>query len=111
MQKFLATYMGSSEAFADFKWTDEFSKQFMSAWGAWGKTHEAAIVDGGTPIGKTKRVDGTGISDMKNAITGYTIVEAESHADAARLFEGHPHASMLPGTWIEIMECLDLPAM
>lgn len=110
MQKFLATYMGSTDA-ANFEWTDAFSKKFMAAWGEWGRQHAAAIVDGGTPIGKTKRVDGSGISDMTNAITGYTIVEAESHAAAARMFEDHPHATMLPGTSIEVMECLDLPAM
>jgi hypothetical protein len=109
MPKFLATYMASSEGSADFEWTDEFSRSFMSAWGEWGKRHKAVIVDGGTPIGKTKRIDSNGISDMKNMITGYVIVEAESHADAAKMFEGHPHASMLPGTWIEIMECLDMP--
>lgn len=111
MQKFLATYMGSSEFPADFEWTDEFSKKFMAAWGEWGQAHEAAIVDGGTPIGKTRRVDGKGTSAMKNGITGYVIVEAENHEAAAKIFEAHPHATMLPGTWIEVMECLDMPGM
>jgi len=39
----------------------------MLAWGQWVETHEAAIVDTGAPLGKTKRISGQGIADMKNA--------------------------------------------
>lgn len=108
MRNYLAVYLGSREAGEDVEWTDDFAAKFMDTWGAWGKKHAASIVDGGTPIGKTKVADRDGISDTKNLITGYVIVKAQSHEEAARLFEGHPHISMLPGTRIEIMECLDL---
>src|SRR5687767_1041828 len=43
----------------------------------------------------TKRVSPDGISDTRNAMTGYVIVKAESHEAAARLFEDHPHFSIL----------------
>jgi hypothetical protein len=46
---------------------------------------------------------------MKNALTGYVIVQAESHAAAAQLFENHPHFTIFPGDSVEIMECLPLP--
>lgn len=108
MRNYLAVYLGSPEAFKDVEWTDAFAKKFMDEWSAWGRAHEAAIVDGGTPVGKTKQADGNGIADTKNAITGYVIVKAASHDEAARLFEGHPHIAMLPGTRVEIMECLDM---
>ena len=108
MRNYLAVYVGSTEAGEDVDWTDDFAGRFMDAWGAWAKTNEAAIVDGGTPIGKTKRADRNGISGMKNMITGYVIVRAESHDEAAKMFDGHPHTAMLPGTWIEVMECLDM---
>ena len=42
-------------------------------------------------------------------MTGYVIVQAESHEAAARLFENHPHFAIFPGDSVEIMECLPLP--
>ena len=73
-----------------------------------GAEHANAIGDQGTPIGKTKRIHRTGISNIKNAITGYVIVEAESHERAAKLFENHPHFTIFPGDAVEVMECLNL---
>ena len=43
----------------------------------WAKENEASIIDLGSPLGKTKRIDATGISDTKNEITAYTIVKAD----------------------------------
>ena len=54
-------------------------------------------------------VDQPRVSDIKNGMTGYVIVRAESHADAAKLFENHPHFTIFPGDSVEIMECLPLP--
>ena len=75
----------------------------------WGAADAAAIVDQGSPLGKTKRASSQGVSDSKNALTGYVIVQAESHEAAARLFESHPHFTIFPGDSVEIMECLPLP--
>ena len=115
MKKFLAIYLGTQAAFAKAGWTamDDAARRDrersgMQAWVKWGEEHARVIVDQGTPIGKTKRVDGSGISDVKNAISGYVIVEAESHDAAARLFENHPHFTIFPGDGVEVMECLDL---
>jgi len=67
------------------------------------------IVDTGTPLGKTLRVSKGGIEKIKNQLTAYTIVRAESHEAAAKLFEGHPHFTIFPGDSVEIMECLAIP--
>ena len=75
----------------------------------WGEANAAAIVDQGTPLGRTKRAAADGISDIRNAITGYVIVEAPSHEAAAKLFENHPHFAIFPGESVEIMECLPIP--
>jgi hypothetical protein len=83
----------------------------VDTWMRWGEEHRAAIADVGTPLGKTKRVNATGVSDATNTICGYVIVEAESHDAAARLFLDHPHFSVFPGQSVEIMECLPLPKM
>ena len=44
-------------------------------------------------------------------MTGYIVVQAESHEAAAKLFEGHPHFSIFPGDSVEVMECLPIPSL
>lgn len=118
MKKFLALYMGTMDGFARAGWDkmDEATrkarqKEGFDAWVAWQKAHGVSIVDEGAPIGKTKRADHEGIADMRNAVTGYVIVEAEDHAAAARMFEKHPHFAIFPGDSVEIMEILPMPPM
>ena len=81
----------------------------MDAWMKWAKEHAGSLVDGGTPLGKTKRVTKDGISDVRNNLAAYTIVEAESQDAAAKMFLNHPHFTIFPGDGVEIMECLPLP--
>jgi hypothetical protein len=113
MKRFMALYMASG---ADFEHmmknaTPEQQKKGMEAWMAWMNAHKASIVEGGAPLGKTKRVDAKGASDIKNAIGGYSIVQAETHDGAAKIFgKEHPHLQM-PGAWIEIMEIMAIPGM
>jgi hypothetical protein len=116
MKKFLAIYTGTPAAFEKSGWNSmdpakrkEREAAGMKAWFAWGDEHAAAILDMGNPLGKTKRVAPGGVSDIRNAMTGYVIVQAESHEEAARMFENHPHFTIFPGESVEIMECLPLP--
>lgn len=114
MKKFLAIYIGTAAAFEKSTKMDEAQRKQaeaagMQAWMEWGKTHQAAILDQGSPLGKTKRISPQGISDTKNTMTGYAIVQAESHAAAAKMFENHPHFTVFPGDSVEIMECLPIP--
>jgi hypothetical protein len=75
----------------------------------WGAAHSAALLDQGNPLGKTKRAAPEGVADIKNVMTGYVIIEAETHEAAAKLFENHPHFTIFPGDSVEIMECLQIP--
>jgi hypothetical protein len=116
MKTFVAIYMGTQDALKRGLWTelgeDERKARVakgMTAWMEWGTAHAAAIVDQGGPLGKTKRASPEGVADMKNNITGYVIVRAESHEAAAKMFENHPHFSIFPGDSVEIMECLPMP--
>ncbi|MBX3017770.1 MAG: hypothetical protein KF767_07775 [Bdellovibrionaceae bacterium] len=116
-RKFLAVYIGTDEAF-DRKWSSlsaaeqtERQTKGMAAWGAWAQKHADKIVDQGGPLGKTKRVGDEGITDIKNPLTGYVIVEANSHEEAAKMFEGHPHYTVFGGDSIEIVACLNLDEM
>jgi hypothetical protein len=118
MKKFMAIYIGTTSAQERSGW-DELSEEErkkrmqtgMKAWMAWGEAHRSAIVDQGAPLGKTKRTGLGGVSDIKNAMAGYVIVEAETHEAAARMFENHPHFTIFPGDSVEIMECLPIPQM
>ena len=48
----------------------------MEAWKKWMNDNKASIVEGGAPLGKTKRVNSTA-SDTKNEVGGYSVVQAE----------------------------------
>ena len=74
--------------------------------------NKKSLVDGGAPLGKTKRVDAKGASNTKNEVGGYSIVQAQSHDAAAKVFgKDHPHLQMMPGAWIEIVEIMPMPEM
>jgi hypothetical protein len=116
MKRFLAIYIGTEDALKRAQWTelDEATRKAreaagMQAWMDWGVANAAAIIDHGSPLGKTKRASQDGISGIRNTMTGYVIVQADSHEAAAKLFENHPHFSIFPGDSVEIMECLPFP--
>jgi hypothetical protein len=116
MKKFLAIYIGTKAALEKSGWNkmDEEQRKKLDAagvkaWEEWAMAHAGAIVDQGSPLGKTKRAASEGIADIKNSMTGYVIVQAESHEAAARMFERHPHFTSFPGDSVEIMECLPFP--
>jgi hypothetical protein len=81
----------------------------MQAWSEWMARHSHRIVEGGGPLGKTKKVSASGIEDTHNHIAAFVVVEAEDHDAAARMFVGHPHFSIFPGDGVEVMPCLPIP--
>jgi hypothetical protein len=116
MKKFMAIYLGSPEALSKWKATEEEmwkkgEKAGMEAWMKWSIDNKTSIVDGGSPLGKTKRIDKNGISDVTNELGAYTVVQAETHEDAAKLFLNHPHFMLFPGESVEVMEFLPIPGM
>ena len=116
MKKFLAVYMGSASTIEEWRRLDQDKraqkeKAGKAAWGEWVTANQKAIVDGGSPLGKTKRTSAQGVSDTRNEIAAYTIVQADSHESAAKMFENHPHFKIFPGHSVEIMECLPMPGM
>ncbi len=116
MKRFLAVFTGSASAFEKANWAGmeeghrrELEKKGMAAWGEWAENHKANILDWGSPLGKTKKADADGISNINNALTAYTLIQAESHEAAAEMFRDHPHFTIFPGETVEIMECLPMP--
>ena len=116
MKQYLAIYLGSEESFKKYKAMDEEMQQKkdmegMSAWQKWATDHQDSIVNHGSPLGKTKHIDKNGITDVRNDLGAWTIVQAESQEEAAKLFENHPHFTIFPGESVEVMECLPMPKM
>ncbi|WP_246263309.1 hypothetical protein [Caulobacter soli] len=109
MKTFLALYMGSAEPVDMSALSEETMAKGMAAWGQWMTDHAEAVVEHGGPVGKTKKVSKTGVSDIRNLVGGYILVKAESHEAAAAMFENHPHFAIFPGDSVEIMERLPIP--
>ena len=116
MKKFMAVFTGAPNSAQGQAWQklDEKARNEriaagMQAWHKWHADHAGAIVDGGGPLGKTKRTTSAGIADTSNNLSGFTIIQAESHEAAAKLFENHPHFSIFPGDGVDIMEVMPIP--
>jgi hypothetical protein len=113
MKKFLVVYMADHATFEKMmrESTPEMRQAGMQGWMKWMADHQASIVDGGAPLGATKRVNASGVTDVRNDMGGYSIVQAESHDAAVAMFsKDFPHLQM-PGAWIEIVEIMPIPGM
>lgn len=113
---FLAVFLGSKTSQRMKGWLalpeqDRIAKEKegIAAWKAWGEKNQAAIVAMGGPLGNAKRIALQGIEDTSNGMGGFTIVRAESHEAAAKMFENHPHFAIFPGESIEVMPVLPIP--
>jgi hypothetical protein len=116
MKRFFALFQIPASVMEDWKKNtkpDEMktaSEKMMRDWEKWTKAHEKNLLDTGAPLGKTKRVTSNGISDVRNDLNWYSIVEAESHDAAAKIFSDNPHLQ-IPQAFIEVMEIPPLPQM
>src|ERR1700744_1784806 len=113
---FLAVYIGNKDGARMKAWNampeaerGAKMKEGIAAWKAWVARHQAVIVGMGGPLGKTKKVGEHGISDISNLMSGYTVVRADSHDAAAKLFEKHPHFTIFPGDSVEVMPVMPIP--
>ena len=114
MKKFFALYQIPASVIDAWKTTTPADqkkaaeREMMQAWMKWMTDNRNSIVDAGGPLGKTKRITSGGATDVRNDLTGYTIVQAESHEAAVKIFSGHPHLT-IPQTTVELMELLPIP--
>jgi len=113
---FLAVFLGSKTTAKMAAWnalpeTERRAKeqQGVAAWHAWVEKREADLVALGGPLGKTKKADSSGIADISNEMSAFSVVRAASHEAAAKMFENHPHFAIFPGERVEIMPVLPIP--
>ncbi len=103
MAKFVLAYRGGSvpESEADQQAT-------MEAWMGWFGALGEAVVDGGAPFGASKSVanDGATSEGAPSALTGYSILEADSLDAATDLASGCPVLSA--GGSVDVFEALPM---
>lgn len=114
MNNYLAIFTGSPAAMDEWNALpeaerEERTKRGVAAWRAWAEKHRASILEGGGPLGRTKRVTGEGITDIRNHMGAFVVVRAESQETAARMFVDHPHFTLFPGDGVEVMQVLPVP--
>lgn len=114
---YLAIFLGSKDSPRRKAW-DALSaaergakeQEGIAGWKAWAEKHRSSIVTMGGPLGTTKKVTASGVSGVTNALGAFTVVRADSHDAAARMFEKHPHFMIFPGDAVEVMPVLEIPA-
>lgn len=114
MKRFLAVFTGAPTAMASWERLSETERRALeakgvAAWKKWAQEHADAVVEMGGPLSRTKKVDRQGVTDVRNNLGGFTIVQAQSQDAAARLFLDHPHFTIFPGDGVEVMEVLPIP--
>ncbi len=114
MDKFIALYLAPSSVMDAWMKTDPEvmkveERKMQAAWDVWMEKNKSAIKES-AGAGKVKRVTAGGTEDARNDVMMYSMVEAESHEAAAKMFEDHPHLE-IPQSSIEIMRCNFMPGM
>jgi hypothetical protein len=114
MSNYLAVFVGTRDNMTEWMAMPEADRKAkeregIAAWKGWMEKHKNAVVEGGGPLGKTKRVSRQGIADASNGLSAFVVVRADSHDAAARMFEKHPHFMTFPGDGVEVMPVLPVP--
>lgn len=103
MGKYVLVYKGGAMG-----GTEEEQQQVMALWMGWFGSLGAAVVDGGNPFGPSCSLDADGsVRDGGEAgLTGYSIIEADSMADACDKAKGCPVLSN--GGSLEVYEAVPI---
>lgn len=107
LKKFLVLYLVPVHVLAAWAKTDPATRKpaeekMRAEWGRWMAEH-AKMITLTEAAGKTKAVTANGVTDTKNDIMLYSIVEADSHENAANAYAQHPHLG-IPESSIQVME-------
>ena len=103
MAEFLMVYHGGSMTETD----DEIAHE-MVRWGDWMNSLGGQLIEPGAPVGKSKTLSASGITDDggANPVSGYSIFEAENIEAALAPIKACPH---LDSGTIELASLIDMP--
>ena len=117
MKKFLILYNAPlnelDKMMEQMKGNPEAMKEGMDSWMNWMNGMKDNFVDMGAPAAKNKRVTAQGIEDVRNEVTGYSILQANSLEEAAELINRDPKSPHfhIPGAYVEVTELMEMPQM
>ncbi|MEW7008296.1 MULTISPECIES: YciI family protein [unclassified Lentilitoribacter] len=85
--------------------SEEEGAKVMAAWTTWFEQLGSAIVDGGAPVGQSKTVSISSVTDDggANPISGYSIIQADTFDAATDMAKGCPMVIDSSGT-VEVAE-------
>lgn len=103
MAKYVLVYKGGG-----MSESPEEQQKVMEAWMNWFGGLGAAVVDGGSPFGPSSSISSGGevTDNAASALSGYSIIEADSMSDATAKAKGCPVLSS--GGDIEVYEALPI---
>jgi len=108
MSRYMLIYKG--KATDPSQMSPEVATKVMEGWRAWMGTVGPALVDVGTPFGQGTSVVDDGSSADAIALSGFSIVEAGSLAEARTHAASHPFLSEGLGNYaVEVYEMLPVP--
>lgn len=102
MTNYIVTYHGGKRPESP-----EEEAEHMAKWEAWADSLGTSLANRGTPIGKSKTVSSSGVTDGGgvNPLMGYSILKAATIDAAVKMVEDSPHINF-GGTMVvaEMME-------
>jgi len=103
MPKFIFAYHGGKAPE-----TPEEGEKVMAQWRAWFDSLGSAVVDPGHPLGMSKTVSSSGVTDDggANPISGFSLINAADIDKAAEMAKGCP--MLTDGGSVEIAEAFDM---
>jgi hypothetical protein len=108
MPKFMMIYRGEATDVANM--SEDDARAVFDKWAAWMRKVGSALTDVGTPFGPGTSVVDDGSTREALSLTGFSIVEAATLADARALTEGHPYLSEGKGNYsVEVYEMMPVP--
>lgn len=109
--KFFVTYQMPHSGLDEWMQLPEEERQkqeteMKAIWQEWLDEHKAMIVET-KGVGRPKRITKNSVTDERNDLMMYSLVEAPSLEEATAIFKDHPHFG-IPGAWIEVMSTKEL---
>ena len=112
MTKYLFLYWGPSAASKTYEPSPEEFQEMFAQWNAWKQKFKDQVTDLGDglkPSGKFVRKEGVvtdgPLPELKEIVTGYSIIQAKSMDEAVKVARECP-IYMMPGATTEIRELM-----
>lgn len=113
MKKYIVLYHAPASMMKQAaKVTPAQAKAGMEGWMKWAAKCGKQLLDMGAPLaGGLKLAPDGSATASKKQVTGFSVLEAKSMAEAKKLLKGHPHLKWGADCTIEVHEAQPLPGM